>query len=88
MWWGGYPATDLMNDDTRETRRRRQPTRMGKARRHVAFPRFPSARYRTRRKIPHLGCEIRSAALVYKVQDRHCRVARLGKTTANLNVTA
>ena len=88
MWWGGYPATELMNDDARETRWRRQPARMGKARRHVAFPRFPSARYRTRRKIPHLGCEIRSAALVDEVQDRHRRVARLGKTTANLDVTA
>ena len=88
MRWGSYPATDLMNDDARETRRRRQPARMGKARRHVAFPSFPSARYRTRREIPHFGCEIGSAALVHKVQDRHCRVARFGKTTANLDVTA
>src|SRR5271167_94050 len=88
MWWGGYPAAELVNDDARETRRRRQPARMRKARRHVAFPRFPSARYRTRRKIPHLGCEIRSAALMHEVQDRHCRSARLGKAPANLDVTA
>src|ERR1700741_4176860 len=88
MGWSGYPTADLVNDDARETRRRCQPTRMRKARRHVAFPRFPSACYRTRRKIPYLGCEIGSAALMHEVQDRHCRAARLGKTPANLDVTA
>jgi hypothetical protein len=61
---------------------------MGEARHHVALPRFPSARYRTRRIIPDLGTEIRSATFVHKVQYRHCRIARLGKTTANLDVTA
>ncbi len=75
-----------MNDDPRETRRRRQPARMRKACRHITFPRFPSARHCTRRKIPHLGCEIRTAALVHQVQDGHCRIARLRKTPAYLDV--
>jgi hypothetical protein len=88
MGRSGYPAADLVNDDARETRRRRQPARMRKARCHVTLPRFPSARYRTRRKIPHLGSEIRSAALMHEVQDSHRRAARLGKTPANLDVTA
>src|SRR6516162_6167536 len=88
MGRSGYPAAELVNDDARKTRRRRQPARMGKARRHVDFSRFPSARYRTRRKIPHLGCEIRSAALMHEMQNRHCRRARLGKAPANLDVAA
>src|SRR6516162_9100887 len=88
MGRSGYPAADLVDNDARETRRRRQPARMGKARRHVDFSCFPSARYRTRRKILHLGCEIGSAALMHQVQNRHCRAARLGKTPANLDVTA
>jgi hypothetical protein len=61
---------------------------MRKARLHIAFPRFPSARHRILRKIPHLGYEIRSAALMHEMQYRHCRIARLGKTPANLDVTA
>ena len=88
MWRAGYPAAELVNDHTRETRRRRQPARMGKARRHVAFPGFPAAGHGTRRKIPHLGSEIRRAALMHEMQDRHCRSARLGKASANLDVTA
>ena len=85
---GGYPAAELVNDNARKTRRRSQPARMRKARRDVAFACFPSARYRAGRKIPHLDCEIGSAALMYEVQDRHCRCTRLGKASADLDVTA
>jgi hypothetical protein len=61
---------------------------MRKARRDVAFPCFPSPRYCTGRKIPHLDCEIGSAALMYEMQDRHCRGTRLGKASADLDVAA
>ena len=88
MRWGGYPTAELVNDNARETRRRRQPLRMRKASRDVAFSRFPSARYRTRRKIPHLDCDIGSAALMHEAQYRHCHGARLGKASTDLDVTA
>src|SRR5215472_7842460 len=61
---------------------------MRKARRDVAFTRFPSTRYSTGRKIPHLDCEIGSAALMHEMQDSHCCGTRLGKAPADLDVTA
>jgi len=88
MRWRSYPATELVNDDSREPRGWRQPARMRQARRHIAFPCFPSARYRSGRKIAHLGVEIRGAALMHEVQDRHCRRTRLGQAPANLDVAA
>src|SRR6516225_10784428 len=88
MWRARYPAAELVNDHTRETRWRRQPAPMGKARRLVAFPGFPAAGHGTRRKIPHLGSEIRRAALMHEMQDRHCSSARLRKASAHLDVTA
>src|SRR6266700_1099063 len=81
---GGHPAAELVNDDTRKPRRRGQPARMSKARPDVAFSRLPAPRHGGGGEVGHLGGKIGGVAFMHEVEDRHCRVARFGETTADI----
>src|SRR5262249_43030160 len=85
---GSKPVAGLVDDHAREARRRRQPARMREARRRVTFSPLSSSRHRGPGQNPHPCCEIGTIALVYEVEDRHRRVARLSQTPVNLDVTA
>jgi len=82
----GHAAAHLVYDDAGEPRRRSQPARMSKAGSNIALSRPPSARHGGRREIGHLGGKIGGIALMNEVEDRHRRVARLGETTADIDV--